>query len=191
MKTSGTPFLELSPRDRILVTAHDLFYRDGVRATGVDRIIENSRVTKVTFYRQYPSKDELIQAYLKYRHEHWIGWFRAALEGEIAGGRSSGAALVATLEQWFRRGDFRGCAFLNAAAEFGSSDPEALAIVRQHKAEMTSVLEALMPRGAGRTAKARALALAVDGAILHAQMGLSVQAVLEAFKGLVHPMLLG
>ncbi|HFJ8955946.1 TPA: TetR/AcrR family transcriptional regulator, partial [Serratia liquefaciens] len=64
----------LPPRQRILLTAHDLFYRDGVRATGIDRIISESGVAKVTFYRHFPSKNELIEAFLAYRHEQWLSW---------------------------------------------------------------------------------------------------------------------
>ena len=58
----------LPPRERILRTAHDLFYRDGIRATGIDRVIAESGVAKVTFYRQFPSKDDLVLAYLDFRH---------------------------------------------------------------------------------------------------------------------------
>ena len=64
---SGTP----SARDRILRTAHDLFYRDGIRATGIDRVIAESGVAKLTFYRHFPSKNDLIRAYLDYRHQRW------------------------------------------------------------------------------------------------------------------------
>ena len=55
-----------TPRERILLAAHDLFYRDGVRATGIDRVIAESGVAKVTFYRQFQSKDDLILAFLDF-----------------------------------------------------------------------------------------------------------------------------
>ncbi len=73
------PDREMSARDRILQTAHDLFYRDGIRATGIDRIIAEAQVTKVTFYRHFPSKNALVGAYLDYRHALWMGWFADAL----------------------------------------------------------------------------------------------------------------
>jgi len=187
MKVPDTAATELSPRDRILRAAHDLFYSDGVRATGIDRIIEAAQVSKVTFYRQYPSKDDLIRAYLAYRHEHWMAWLRSSLEGHLAAGMAPERALLATFQAWFTRPDFRGCAFLNSSAELGSADPQVLAVVREHKAEMTAVFETLLPRGPGRAAKARALALAVDGAIVHAQMGQPLPALLEALRALVDP----
>ena len=66
--TALTELSELAPPERILLTAHDLFYRDGIRATGIDRVIAESGVAKKTFYRYFPSKDDLIVAFLEYRH---------------------------------------------------------------------------------------------------------------------------
>lgn len=189
MSTATVSSAELPPRERILVAAHDLFYRDGIRATGIDRVIEHSKVTKVTFYRQYPSKNDLIRAYLSYRHEHWMAWLRASLERNMASGASATTAVLSTFEEWWNRPDYRGCAFINSAAELGSSDPEILDIVRQHKADMTSVFEKLLLRGPGRAVKARALALAIDGAIVHAQMGIPVASLLVTLKVLVEPVL--
>ena len=78
----------LPARERILVTAHELFYRDGLRATGIDRIIAESGVAKLTFYRHFPSKDALIRTFLDYRHERWMAWFVDALgrHGAVPGG---------------------------------------------------------------------------------------------------------
>ena len=67
---------DLPASERILLTAHDLFYREGIRATGIDRVIAESGVTKVTFYRHFPSKNELILAFLAYRHERWMALVR-------------------------------------------------------------------------------------------------------------------
>lgn len=178
---------DLSPRDRILVAAHGLFYGEGIRATGIDKIIEASNVSKVTFYRQFPSKDALVRAYLAYRHERWMSWLRASLEARLAKGQSDSQVLLSTFKEWFSREDFRGCAFLNSVAELGATAPDVLASVREHKADMAAAFETLLPRGPGRAQKARALALAVDGAILQAQMGMPLPAVLEALKLLVQP----
>jgi AcrR family transcriptional regulator len=184
MNMSGTAFAELAPRDRILRTAHDLFYADGIRATGIDKIIEASKVSKVTFYRQFSSKDELIRAYLAFRHELWMSWLRSSLEIRLAKGMTPMHTLLSTFEEWFNRDDFRGCAFLNSVAELGTTAPDILASVREHKAEMARAFEVLLPREPGRSRKTLALALAVDGAILHAQMGISVETVLEALRTL-------
>ena len=179
MKIVETHLGSLPPRERILVAAHALFYREGIRATGVDKIIDQSSVSKVTFYRQYASKDALIRAYLDYRHGKWISWFQTSLMEATNNGFPATDALVATLRAWFSSPDFRGCAFLNAAAELGSSEPEILETVRQHKQEMSSVLDNLFidAVSAGRT-----LSLVIDGAIVHAQMGQSVDEVMKNFR---------
>lgn len=72
---SSTTVSDLPARERILLAAHDLFYREGIRATGVDKVIAAAGVTKVTFYRHFPSKHDLIRAFLEYRHGIWMAWF--------------------------------------------------------------------------------------------------------------------
>lgn len=159
-----------SPRERILLTAHDLFYRDGLRATGIDRIIAESGVAKLTFYRCFPSKDELIRTFLDYRHERWMAWFVDALGryGAVAGGGL--APLVPALAEWFADPLFRGCAFINAIAEVGASQPAITQIVQNHKQDMQQVIAGLLPAGPAQQAIASAAALAIDGAIVRAQI---------------------
>lgn len=180
MQASTQTLASLPPRYRILEAAHELFYCEGIRATGVDRIIEQSSVSKVTFYRQYASKDDLIRAYLDYRHENWISWFKSSLTDKASTGSNATESLVATLRGWFAQPDFRGCAFLNAAAELGSSDPEILKVVRQHKQEMSSVLDEFF--SGGTLPVGRILSIVIDGAIVNAQMGRPVDEVMEDFK---------
>lgn len=187
MNALDAPPAQRPPRERILLVAHDLFYGEGIRATGIDRIIEKSKVAKVTFYRQFPSKDDLVRAYLAYRHERWMSWLRSSLERHRARGVSPMNTLLATFEEWFGCDDFRGCAFLNSTAELGASAPDILEAVRQHKDDMAALFESLLPKAAGRALKARALAVAVDGAILHAQMAMPLASVLQALRALIHP----
>lgn len=159
-----------SPRERILLTAHDLFYSDGLRATGIDRIIAESGVAKLTFYRCFPSKDELIRTFLDYRHERWMAWFVDALgrNGAVAGGGLT--PLVPALDEWFADPLFRGCAFINAMAEVGNALPGVAEIVQNHKRDMQQVIAGLLPAGTRQQAIASAAAVAVDGAIVRAQM---------------------
>jgi len=162
---------DLPARERILRKAHDLFYAEGLRATGIDRVIAEAGVTKVTFYRHFPSKNDLILTYLNLRHERWMKWFTEALERH--GGASKGAqALPPVMKEWFRGkalGDFRGCAFLNGVSEMGPTMPAVVQATRQHKQQMTDVIEALLPQSGQRKRAAEALASAVDGAIVQAQ----------------------
>jgi AcrR family transcriptional regulator len=64
MKASNEPAATPGARERILFAAHELFYREGIRATGIDRVIAESGVAKLSFYRHYPSKNDLVLAFL-------------------------------------------------------------------------------------------------------------------------------
>lgn len=165
----------LPARERILLTAHDLFYADGIRATGIDRVIAASGVTKVTFYRHFPSKDDLVRAFLDHRHGRWMAWFIDALGRRGAQQRIGNAQalemLADVMAEWFADPVFRGCAFINSVVEVGTSVAGASDIAREHKREMVEVIAGLMPDGPQRMAIAQAAALGVDGAIVKAQMG--------------------
>ncbi len=118
---------DLPARDRLLHTAHALFYRDGIRATGIDRVIAESGVTKVTFYRHFPSKNDLICAYLEYRHTGWMAWFGDALQRHahaLPAGTDRTRALAPALAEWLGSERFRGCAFINSVSELGGTVPE-------------------------------------------------------------------
>ena len=168
MQSSTT--LETKPtsaRARIVQTAHDLFYQDGIRATGIDRVIADAGVTKVTFYRHFPSKNDLICEFLAHRHQLWMAWFLDAL------GRHGGSieALCPALAEWFGTANFRGCAFINSVGELGGALPAVLKIAQDHKHDMAAAIAQLLPPSRHRQRDAQDLAMAVDGAIVRAQMG--------------------
>lgn len=163
---------KLSARERILLTAHKLFYREGIRSTGVDRIIAEAGVTKVTFYRHYPSKNDLIMAFLDYRHRMWMSWFQDALQRH----GNNLLAIAPVLQEWFADPTFRGCAFINALGEMGSM-PEVVQRVIQHKAELCKVIEGLLPKADERENLARAVAMAIDGAVVRAEWGEPTEAI--------------
>jgi AcrR family transcriptional regulator len=171
----------LPARERILLTAHDLFYREGIRATGIDRVIAEAVVTKVTFYRHFPSKNALICAFLEYRHQRWMAWFIEALQrhGSVSQGKGLDA-LVPTLAEWFRGESFRGCAFINSVGELGGTLSEVVKIAQRHKQEMTTVIASLLPASTHRKQDTQAIALAVDGAIVRAQFDETPDAALKA-----------
>lgn len=171
----------LPPKERILLTAHDLFYREGIRATGVDRLIAQSSVTKRTFYRQFASKNDLILAFLEFRHKNWMAWFVTRLEAH--GGDIN--ALCPTLSEWFNTPDFRGCAFINSLGELGGTFPEVIEITKRHKEEMSEAIERIMPDAPRRKQTALSLALAIDGAIIRAQFDESPDRALSLLSNLV------
>jgi AcrR family transcriptional regulator len=173
-----------SARDRILLTAHDLFYRDGVRATGIDKIIAEACVTKVTFYRHFPSKNDLIRAYLDYRHALWMNWFIDALARHGAKQDKGLAVLVPTLAEWFNKPIYRGCAFINTVSELGGVLPDVIDISSRHKQDMMHVIAELLPDNPERDTIANAAAIAVDGAIVKAQLESQAGTELTALQGL-------
>ncbi|MBE4871021.1 MULTISPECIES: TetR/AcrR family transcriptional regulator [Enterobacter] len=173
---------KISVRDKILLTAHDLFYSNGFRATGVDTLIKEAKVTKVTFYRHFPSKSLLILAYLHYRHEIWINWFETTLRRHLDEGEIPSDAISATLYEWFISPEFHGCAFINASAEAKSEDIESeiKAICRDHKIETKNMIASLTKIADERVVNE--ITLLIDGAIIHAQMGMDSETVINVLK---------
>lgn len=178
---------ELPARERIARVAHDLFYRDGIRATGIDRVIAEAAVTKVTFYRHFPSKSQLVLDFLERRHVAWLAWFVDALARHRPPAGPAVAALLPAMREWFEAPDFRGCAFINAVTEVGPTTPEVVELARRHKADMTAVLADLLPAGRSRRRDAAGVAVAVDGAIVRAQMDGDPGAALQALRSLLRP----
>src|SRR5215467_5018828 len=108
-------------RKRILETADRLFYQEGVRAVGIDRIIAEAGVAKMSLYKHFPSKDDLILAVLKYREEAVLEFFRSAMERHRKKAKDPLGAFFAALKDLFESPGFRGCPFQNAAVEL--ADP--------------------------------------------------------------------
>lgn len=123
-------------RDRLLEKAIDLFYAHGFHAVGLDQIIEQTGVTKTTFYKHFESKDDLIVAAIHRRHD-WetIAWSRAVTQIAGPDPRRQLLALFDVLDVWFNDPSFGGCIFLSAAAEFADPrDPVHQAAVAHKKA---------------------------------------------------------
>jgi len=157
-------------KQRILGTADRLFYQDGIRAVGIDRIIAEAGVAKMTLYTHFPSKDDLIVAVLQYREERVLDFFRSAMERH--GKRTTGKlrAFFATLKEWFESPEFRGCAFQNAAVELADPAHAGTQFVREHKRRFTDLLRGFVEEsvGSGTAKLAPAVALLVEGAIVTA-----------------------
>jgi AcrR family transcriptional regulator len=112
-----------SARERILATAYELFSRHGTRAVGVDRIIAESGIAKMTLYRNFASKDELILAFLDRRDELWTrAWLQAEAQERGATPAERLLAIFDTFGTWFAREDFEGCSFINVMLEVVEPD---------------------------------------------------------------------
>jgi len=155
-------------RQRILDTADRLFYAEGIRAVGIDRIIAESGAAKMTLYSHFRSKDDLILAVLQYREDEFMSWFAQAMERHSNAGASRLAALFAALKEWFETPAFRGCAFINASVEFADANHPAFLFARQHKARFHAFVSKLLKETLGKAAArlAPAIALLIEGAIV-------------------------
>jgi AcrR family transcriptional regulator len=168
MKTSETP--SASPRERILKTASELFYAQGLRAVGVDTIIARAGVAKASFYKHFPSKDDLILAFLKRRDALLRHWLEQTVERLSPNADTKPLAVFDALAQRFASNDFRGCAFINSMIELADRDHVAHLAADEHKRQVTAYLSGLL-KAAG-VAKPDDLAhefvMLMDGAIVTA-----------------------
>jgi len=121
--TATRPESGQSARERILDTAYELFSHRGIHDVGVDELVERAGVAKATLYRHFPSKDELVLAFLKQREQIWTyGWVER--EARRRGGTPEEQLLgiFDLFDEWFHRDDFEGCSFVNVLLEFGDLD---------------------------------------------------------------------
>lgn len=110
-------------RQRIVETAYDLFSQRGVRAVGIDELIDKSDVAKATFYRHFPSKEHLVLAFLERREEIWVnGWVVTGIRERAATPEEQLLAIFDLFGEWFAEGDFEGCSFVNVLLETGSRE---------------------------------------------------------------------
>jgi AcrR family transcriptional regulator len=112
----------VSARDRILATADRLFYSHGIQAVGIQWLIEESQVTRVTLYRHFPSKDDLVLAYLDRRGQLARVAVRTLIGKYPGDPREALHAWAVAFAEDGVVDEYRGCAFINAAAEYGQPD---------------------------------------------------------------------
>ena len=168
---AGTP---VSPvRQRILAAADARFYTEGIRAVSADRIIADAEASKVTFYRHFPPKADLVVAYLRGRSD----WERGAV-GQMRAGHPGdpGATLVAVAEAIVDAGcteGFRGCPFINAMAEYADPAHPVRQVVTEHRAWFAGLLDELLGElGVAERADAvDQLVMLRDGAMVAGYLG--------------------
>ena len=145
VKTTPAATQRVSARERVLRTATELFYRHGIHSVGIDRIIGESGVAKMTFYRHFPSKARLVAEYLAQSEDGWQQLITAA-------GNSSKTpldrvlSLFEAMEVAIKSRDFSGCPFIKALGEYGPerNEPEVRAQIAAHFTEMEKTLASLL-----------------------------------------------
>jgi AcrR family transcriptional regulator len=158
-----------SPRERLLAACDELFYRDGVRCTGIDAVIEKAGVAKGSLYYNFGGKDELVAAYLRNRHDTW----RQRVEAAQAHTDDPGEKILAIFDAiagYVSLPEFRGCPFTNAAAESPVGESQQLAIKNYRDWLRQTFLKLAADTGvADSQALADALTILYDGALATAE----------------------
>ena len=159
-------------RDKILATASELFYNHGIRAVGVDTVVEKAQVAKTSLYRHFGNKDELVVAFLQQKDENfWRDWDRVS----AAHADDPRAELFAQLE-WIGdragRPEYRGCPQINIVAEYPELDHPARQLARAHKARLRERLRVIAERlGCARPDElAGQLGVLLNGAFVSSSM---------------------
>jgi AcrR family transcriptional regulator len=151
---------QTDPRERILQAADRLFYTDGVRATGTEKIMSLSEVAKATFYRHFPSKDDLVIAYLEYRDRSFFEYLESpAPAGDIH-------EALDRIERVVNSAEIIGCPFLRIASEYPDFDHPFHRIAIEHENRFFDYLvDLLKPLAIDDKAAAAAILSVIDGAL--------------------------
>ncbi|HIC0565409.1 TPA: TetR/AcrR family transcriptional regulator [Escherichia coli] len=188
---SGTAY------EKLLSAARVLFYNHGLNGTGIDAIVKRAGVAKKSLYNNFASKDELVAAYLRVRHEEWLSLYQKRLQTAMTPRERVMAVFYAYQDhaEFAYENGFRGCGLLNAAAELPAGSPGRIA-VRKHKEEVEAILAthlAELMNGNDESARvmARHFAFLLEGSISRAglegnsdcvtQAGVIAEQIMEAY----------
>ncbi len=155
------------PSERILTVARELFCRDGIHATGIDRILADAHASKMTLYARFGSKEALVREVLTREGADWRDAFFAAVRAGAHAPLDRLRQVIPAIAAWFDGGRFYGCAFINAVAEHAKGEPALRALAAEHHRHILAFLGDLaeaadLPEPA---LVARQILLTMDGAI--------------------------
>jgi AcrR family transcriptional regulator len=165
---------EPDARKRILYTAYDLFSRHGIQATGIDRIVAEAQVAKMTLYRHFASKDELVLAVFELREELWThGWLEYEVHRRARAPVARLLAIFDVFDEWFRREGYEGCLFTNSLLETTGQNPVVFAASVAKRANIRHFVRDLVREAGAREPEdlARKWQLLMTGAIVAATEG--------------------
>jgi len=159
-------------RDQLIDTALRLFARQGYRATGIDSILAEAGVAKMTLYHHFKSKDELIVAALRRRDTEWREWFIGRVAKLAGTPRERLLAVFNVMQEWFRNKDYHGCSFGRAATEFRDPKHSAHKMASEHKRQMLAYFRELAAAAGAKDPDllAQQISLLVEGAVIHMEV---------------------
>ncbi|MFL6059907.1 MAG: TetR/AcrR family transcriptional regulator [Marmoricola sp.] len=163
--TPDAPRRKSEPRNRLLRTATEVFYSKGIHSVGIEEIVEKAQITRSTLYRHFPSKEDLVVGYLEAVSDYEAQHFTAALtpdQDPEDGVRALARAVAAQVQD----PGFRGCAFLNAAAEYPDAEHPVRRAIAEHRGWFADLVRSAFGRLEGdRAARAELFVLLRDGAM--------------------------
>ena len=156
---------------QILDAAEKLFYRQGARNVGIDEVVKRARVNKMSLYRQFESKEDLVRQYLLRRDEKFWAYVDASLDQHPGAPRKQLTQLFVDLAERASAPSYRGCPFVNVAVEYSDRSHVARRMVADHKSRLLQRLtELAAAAGAGDSSSlAKSLALLIEGAYAASQ----------------------
>ncbi|MFH7339322.1 TetR/AcrR family transcriptional regulator [Streptomyces sp. KHY 26] len=152
-------------RERILDSAEELFYARGIQRVGMDAVRDAAGVTLRRLYQLFPSKGDLVEAYLARRDARWLRGLAAYVDSAAHSPRAGLLAVFDWLEDWFARPDFHGCAFINSFGELGGTSPQVTAAARRHKDAFHAYLRELATAAGASADTGTQIALLAEGAM--------------------------
>ncbi|GGB21279.1 TetR/AcrR family transcriptional regulator [Agarivorans gilvus] len=164
-----------SKREHLVEAAQQLFYREGIKGTGIDAVLEHAGISKRTLYNHFKSKDELVIATLQRRDDEFLNMIKTGVNKFAS--QQQGNALFAkplaffdAIEEWTKSPQFSGCMFINASAEYPRQDHPVHVICTMHKRLVIQYLEELLEplQLANKHDLALQFAVLADGAIVNA-----------------------
>jgi AcrR family transcriptional regulator len=162
---------EVAPKEKVFQTASRLFYQNGYRAIGVDTLAAESGIGKMTLYRHYPSKDDLIVAYLKDSNElFWSSFEQITKDAPTP--REKLLAFFQSLQEYVTTPECFGCPFLNVATEYPQLDYPGHQVALQHKQTVRARFRQLAKEARAKKPEVLAdqLFLLMDGAYMASRM---------------------
>ena len=163
-----------SGRERLSRAAYELFSREGIRSVGVDAVIARAGTAKMTLYRNFPSKDDLILDFLRRREQLWtLGWLEAESQRRGETPRDQLLAIFDVFSEWFNQPDFEGCSFLTTMIEINERDHPVHQAAVVYLANIRSYIERLAAEAGIRDTDsfARKWHILMKGSIMAAHEG--------------------
>lgn len=169
-------------QEHILQAASALFYRQGIKSTGVDAIVKAAGTTKMSLYKYFPSKDDLVLAHLRRSRAAMLTRIQSAIDSAGQTPRQQLLAIFDVFDAMLDTPEFRGCPFINAAAEFAEENNPVQKAAAEFYAEFGKLLADLAAQAGSRNAEqlAAQLTLLIAGAIVGEQIHRNAGAIANA-----------